>query len=101
MKDITLSDIRKFIQTHTESDNYEFLSKMNREIMEEGKNRYISLEDQNLKGCFIHFGCINLIYSPYILYYDHNNIMYCLYLINDGFTIANYTIVDLLSFSQY
>ena len=99
MKDITLNDIRKFIQLNTARTSSEILSKMDVEVMEEGKKRYKSLKNQNLKGCFTHFGCIKLIYSPYILYYDNNSIMYCLYLINNGFTIAEYSIVDFTSFN--
>jgi hypothetical protein len=94
MKDITLKDIREFINLHPAEDSSEFLSKMDIEVMKEGKKRYTSLINQNLKGCFIHFGCINFIYSPYILYYDDNNIMYCLHLINNGFTISKYCIVN-------
>ena len=101
MKDITLKDIRKFIQLNRATPSSEFLSKMDSKIMEEGKKRYDSLIDQNLKGCFIHFGCITLMYSPYILYYDDNNIMYCLYLINNGFTISEYTIVKFESFKSF
>ena len=101
MKDITLNDIQKFIQVYQAVDSSEFLSKMDSEIIKEGKKSYISLKNQDLKGCFTHFGfTTKLIYTPYILYYGHNNIMYCLYLINNGFTIAEYTIISVNSFNN-